>query len=216
MVHDLSKNVSVLNHYIAQLRDSEVQQDRMRFRENIKRCGQILAYEISKTFKYEESEVETPLGFADCKKMSQHLVIASILRAGLPFHQGFLSVLDEADNAFVSAYRKHHKDGTFEIDLQYLTCPNLEDSVLILGDAMLATGASIHKTIESLKSYGKPQKIHIATVIASTEGIKYIRRFHPKINIWACAIDDELTAKSYIVPGLGDAGDLSFGDKMQE
>nr|MBS0038317.1 uracil phosphoribosyltransferase [Saprospiraceae bacterium] len=216
MVYDLSKSASILNHYVTQLRDVKVQQDRMRFRENIKRCGQLLAYEISKTFNYDKCEVDTPLGVAPCKRLDKQVVIASIMRAGLPFHNGFLSILDEADNAFVSAYRKHHKDGTFEIDLQYLTCPNLDDSILIIGDAMLATGASIHKTIQSMGEYGKPHKIHIATVIASTEGIKYIQRFYPNVNIWTCAIDEELTAKSYIVPGLGDAGDLSFGEKMQD
>jgi len=216
MLKDLSKSASILNDYVAEMRDAEKQKDRLRFRSNIKRCGQMIAYEISKTLKYREQEVETPLGVAECEVMDQDVVIASVMRAGLPFHQGFLDVFDKADNAFVSAYRKHHKDGTFEIDLQYLTCPNLEGRVLILCDAMLATGASLHKTLEYLENYGKPSKVHIATVISSADGVKYIRRYHSKAIIWTCALDEELTARSYIVPGLGDAGDLSFGEKLQE
>ena len=216
MLKDFSKSNSIINHYVSQLRDAEIQGDRMRFRENIKRCGQLLAYEISKTLNYKTRETETPLGVAQCNVLEDRVVIASILRAGLPFHQGFLDVFDEADNAFVSAYRKHHKDGTFEIDLQYLTCPPLEDSVLILCDAMLATGASIHKAIKSFESYGKPRKIYMATVISSTDGIKYLSRLYPRIDIWTCAVDEELTARSYIVPGLGDAGDLCFGEKLQD
>lgn len=216
MLFDLSKNSSIINHYVAQLRDQSVQRDRLKFRNNIKRCGELLAYEISKTFNYDNKDVETPLGTAECEFLNKRVVIASVMRAGLPFHHGILNVLDEADNAFISAYRKHHKDGTFEIDLQYLTCPDLNDSYLILADAMLATGSSIQKALISMRPYGKPSKINIATVIASTDGIKHIRRYFPKANIWTCAIDEELTARSYIVPGLGDAGDLSYGDKLQE
>ncbi|TVR80361.1 MAG: uracil phosphoribosyltransferase [Saprospirales bacterium] len=216
MLHNLSKNSSVINHYLAEIRDAKKQVDRLRFRSNIRRCGEMIAYELSKTLKYKSVEVETPLGVAKSEVLDQSVVIASILRAGLPFHQGFLNVFDEADNAFISAYRKHHKDGTFEIDLQYLTCPPLEDRVLILSDAMLATGASIQKTLQNLESYGKPSKVHIATIIASVDGIKYIRRLYPNAVIWACAVDEELTARSYIVPGLGDAGDLAFGEKLQE
>jgi uracil phosphoribosyltransferase len=216
MLKDLSKNASILNQYVAEMRDAEQQKDRLRFRTNIQRCGKFLAYEISKTLKYRKEEVETPLGVADCNLLDQNVVIASVMRAGLPFHQGFLDVFDKADNAFVSAYRKHHKDGTFEIDLQYLTCPDLQDKVLILCDAMLATGASLQKTLEHLENFGKPAKVHIATVIASTDGIKYIRRFNSLANIWTCAVDEELTARSYIVPGLGDAGDLAFGEKLQD
>jgi uracil phosphoribosyltransferase len=216
MLKDLSKSNSIINHYLSQLRDAEIQKDRMRFRENIKRCGQLLAYEISKTLKYKKKATETPLGVAEGSVLEDRIVIASILRAGLPFHQGFLELFDEADNAFVSAYRKHHKDGTFEIDLQYLTCPPLEDSVLIICDAMLATGASIHKAIKAFEGYGKPRKIHMATVISSTDGLKHLRRLYPGIDIWTCAVDEELTARSYIVPGLGDAGDLCFGEKLQD
>lgn len=188
----------------------------MRFRRNLERLGEVLAYEISKTLKYEENSVETLLGIANTQVPNQRIVLSTILRAGLPFHQGMLNYFDQADNAFISAYRMHHKGGTFEIKLEYISCPQLDDCVLILCDPMLATGASIDLTIKALLEYGQPTEIHVVTAIASSYGLSYIRRLHPKVHIWMGAEDEELTAKSYIVPGLGDAGDLSFGSKLQD
>jgi len=212
----LSKYPSIANTYVAELRDVNIQKDRMRFRRNLERIGEVLAYEISKTLEYEPRDVETPLGIAKPNLLKDRVVIASILRAGLPFHQGILNIFDKADNAFVSAYRMHHKDGTFEINLQYTSCPNLTDSVLILADPMLATGASMDVTIKQLKEYGVPKKVHVVAGIASSYGYDYIRRLHPDVEMWIGDLDDELTAKSYIVPGLGDAGDLAYGAKLQE
>ncbi len=215
MVFNLSQKQSIANRYISELRDKEIQLDRMRFRRNLERMGQIFAYEISKTLKYDEEEVQTPLGIANASISSQRIVVGSILRAAIPMHNGVLSILDQADNAFISAYRKHHKDGTFEINLEYITCPDLDDAVLILVDPMLATGSSMDKTIVSLQEYGTPTKIHVATIIASSDGLNHIKRRFPSVQLWVGAVDEELTAKSYIVPGLGDAGDLAYGGKVQ-
>lgn len=212
----LSKYPSIANTYVAELRDVNIQKDRMRFRRNLERIGEVLAYEISKKLSYEEAEVETPLGIAKTGKLKDKVVLASILRAGLPFHMGLLNIFDQADNAFVSAYRMHHKDGTFEINLQYASCPDLNDAVLILADPMLATGASMDITIKQLKEYGTPKKIHVVAAIASVYGYEYIERLHPEVELWIGDLDEELTAKSYIVPGLGDAGDLAYGSKLQE
>ncbi len=211
----LSKYPSIANTYVAELRDVNIQKDRMRFRRNLERIGEVLAYEISKTLDYQVQDVETPLGIAKSNLLKDRVVLSSILRAGLPFHQGFLNIFDQADNAFVSAYRMHHKDGTFEINLQYASCPDLSDSILILVDPMLATGASMDVTIKQLKEYGTPKKIHVVAAIASSYGYEYIRRLHPDVELWIGDLDDELTAKSYIVPGLGDAGDLAYGAKLQ-
>ena len=216
MIFNLSEKKSIANKFIAELRDVNIQKDSMRFRRNLERVGEVLAYEISKTLKYEEAEVETPLGIATTNKMTQRVVLATILRAGLPLHQGMLNYFDDADNSFISAYRMHHKDGTFEINIEYVSCPSLNDAVVILCDPMLATGASINMTLEKLKEFGDPAEIHIATAVASSYGLEYISRLHPRVHIWMGALDDELTARSYIVPGLGDAGDLSFGSKLQE
>lgn len=216
MPHILTEKNSIANTFIAQLRDARVQADRMRFRKNIERLGQIFAYEISKTLQYEVREIETPLGIAAVSMPKDRIVIASILRAGLPLHHGMLSYFDDADNAFISAYRKHHKDGTFEINLEYVTCPDLNDCTLILTDPMLATGASFAAALEVLEKYGVPREIHLVTIIASSHGISYMRRTNARCKIWTGAIDEELTAKSYIVPGLGDAGDLLYGEKLQE
>ena len=213
--HLVQKN-SILNKHIAELRDARIQDDKMRFRRNLERSASIMAYEISRTFNYEEAEITTPLGISRMKVPDERIVVASILRAGLPMHNGVLSVLDDAESAFVSSYRKHHNDGNFEVKLEYVTCPPLDDSVLILTDPMVATGSSIQSALEALLENGQPRKIHIATVIASTSGIDYLQRKFPKAVIWAGDIDSELTAKSYIVPGLGDAGDLAFGPKVQE
>jgi uracil phosphoribosyltransferase len=211
----LNEHPSIANSFIAEIRDMNIQNDSMRFRRNLERIGEVLAYEISKTLNYSEVEVTTQLGIAETKIQSNSLVIGAILRAGLPLHQGLLNYFDKAENAFISAYRKHHREG-FEISLDYITCPSLEGKTLILADSMLATGASIHIALESMKKYGTPSEIHIVTAIASRNGLEYIQRKHPNVHIWMGALDEELTAKSYIVPGLGDAGDLAYGKKMQE
>ncbi len=216
MMFDLSENNSVANQFIAELRDVEIQKDRMRFRANVERLAYIFAYEISKTFEYRLKELDTPLGSVSIPLPTDRIVIASILRAGIPLHYAFLKYFDLADNAFISAYRKHHKDGTFEINLEFATCPNLDDSVLILTDPMLATGASFEAALKVLKNYGTPSSIHLVSIIASTYGVSYLSRLYPEIRMWVGAVDEELTAKSYIVPGLGDAGDLMFGSKLQD
>lgn len=216
MIHNLSSHKSILNKFLYEMRSVEKQKDSMRFRINMERMGEIMAYEISKHLDYEMATVETPLGEANMEVPKDSIVLASILRAGLPLHQGFLRIFDDVENGFVSAYRSHHKDGTFDIKLEYITCPNIEGKVLILLDPMLATGASIHKTLEYLEEYGSPKQVHVVSVIASSQGVKHIQRFFPNAQIWTGAIDEELTAKSYIVPGLGDAGDLCFGVKLQE
>lgn len=216
MIKDFNQSNSIINQYVAELRNVEIQKDSMRFRRNLERIGEIMAYEISKELDYELFEVETPLGVASIDLPSEIPVLGTIMRAGLPMHQGFLNVFDAAENAFVSAYRKHHKDGTFEIKIEYVSCPNLKDRVLIIADPMLATGASMVSTVKHLKELGQPKEIHIAVAIAAIDGINYVRRMLPKAKIWAGAIDEELTAKSYIVPGLGDAGDLAFGEKLND
>lgn len=213
---NLSRTNSIANRFIAELRDVNIQKDRMRFRRNLERIGEIMAYEISKTLTYRKKEVETPLGVANVELPNTRIVLATILRAGIPLHQGLLNYFDDADNAFVSAYRMHHKGGTFEINLEYISCPTLEGCVLILADPMLATGASIDITIKELIKHGVPKEIHVVTAIASTYGLDFIKRTHPNVKVWIGALDDELTAKSYIVPGLGDAGDLSYGAKLQD
>jgi len=206
---------SILNRFVAEMRDSEIQADSMRFRRNMERIGEIFAYEISKTLNYSSSEIITPLGAAEIKLPTEEPVLATILRAGLPFHNGFLNYFDKSPNAFVSAYRKHHKDGSFTIQMEYVSCPSLDDSTLILTDPMLATGSSIVLTYKELLAKGKPRHTHIVTIIASTQGIEYIKQklALENITIWAAAIDEELTAQAYIVPGLGDAGDLAYGGK---
>jgi uracil phosphoribosyltransferase len=215
MVINLSKQYSLLSNWVSELRDEEVQKDRMRFRRNLERIGEVAAFEISKHLAFEEKEIQTPLGIANCKVLKDQPVLATILRAGLPLHNGLLNYFDKADNAFISAYRKHHRDGTFEINLSYVSCPELEDRVVIISDPMLATGASLVKTIQFLRAEGHPSAIHIVVAIACTVGIEYVLRSEPNCTLWCGTIDDELTAKGYIVPGLGDAGDLAFGTKVQ-
>jgi uracil phosphoribosyltransferase len=215
MIVNLSKQHSLVSNWISELRDMTIQNDRMRFRRNLERIGEVAAYEISKVLAFKETEVETPLGTATSKVLENQPVIATILRAGLPLHQGILNYFDKADNAFISAYRKHNKDGTFDISLDYISCPEIEDRVLIISDPMMATGASLVKTIHFLKAEGRPKEIHIVAAIACTVGIEYVKREDPAVTIWCGDIDDELTAKGYIVPGLGDAGDLAFGVKIQ-
>jgi uracil phosphoribosyltransferase len=215
MIVNLSQQHSLISNWISEIRDVSIQTDRMRFRRNLERIGEVAAYEISKVLSFKETEVETPLGTATSKLLEQQPVIATILRAGLPLHQGLLNYFDKADNAFISAYRKHNKDGTFDISLDYISCPELEDRVLIISDPMLATGSSLVKTIQYLKAEGRPKEIHIVAAIACTVGIEYVKREDPAVTVWCGDIDDELTAKGYIVPGLGDAGDLAFGVKVQ-
>jgi uracil phosphoribosyltransferase len=215
MVINLSQDYSILCDWIAEIRDQSIQTDRMRFRRNLERIGEIAGYEISRHLAYEERDVQTPLGISPSKMLKAQPVLATILRAGLPLHQGLLHVFDKADNAFISAYRKHDTAGAFEISMGYMTSPELDNRVLILSDPMLATGASMVKTVQYLHSEGNPAEIHIVTAIACTVGIEYLHRALPSCKIWCGAIDDELTAKGYIVPGLGDAGDLSFGNKIQ-
>lgn len=216
MIFKLSDHQSIANKFLAELRDVNVQQDRMRFRKNLERLGEVLAYEISKTLTYEASEVETPLGIATIELPKDRIVVGNILRAGLPLHNGVLNIFDAADNAFISAYRMHHKDGTFEINVEYISCPDLTDCVLILCDPMLATGASMVLALKELRAFGTPKAIHIVSAVASSNGLQHLRRMNPQAKIWIGAEDEELTAKSYIVPGLGDAGDLSYGNKLQE
>lgn len=216
MIHNISQNNPLVGQIIAELRDTQIQKDRMRFRRNLERLGEMFAFEIGKILPAIEKEITTPLGMATCLVLQEQPVLATILRAGLPLHQGLLNVFDHADNAFVSAYRKHHKGGRFTIKLEYLSCPDLENRIVILADPMLATGASMALTIEQLYEQGAPKEMHIVTVIACTEGINEVRRHYPQVSIWTAAIDEELTAKGYIVPGLGDAGDLAFGEKIQD
>jgi uracil phosphoribosyltransferase len=216
MVIDLSKHHSLLNHWVAELRDVHVQNDRMRFRKNIERIGEVAAYELSKTLHFKTVDITTPLGIASTSLLEEQPVLATILRAGLPLHQGMLNYFDKADNAFISAYRKHHPDGSFEISLEYLSCPDLNNRVLILCDPMLATGASIVETIQAIQKTYTPAQIHIVVTIASQKGIEHVEKeLGADISIWCAAIDPILNDKSYIVPGLGDAGDLAFGSKMQ-
>jgi uracil phosphoribosyltransferase len=215
MLINLSQGYSILCDWVAELRDETIQRDRMRFRRNLERVGEIAAYEISRRLPYEEKEIQTPLGISNSRLLKSQPVLATILRAGIPIHQGLLNVFDKADNAFIAAYRKHNRDGSFEISLNYISCPDLENRVVILSDPMLATGSSMVKTIQYLRAEGHPSEIHIVTAIACTVGVEYVSRAEPSCKIWCGAIDDELTAKGYIVPGLGDAGDLAFGNKVQ-
>lgn len=216
MVRNLSSEISILNQYVSELRNIEVQNDRWRFRKNLERIGAVMAYEISKQLEYEINAIETPLGVAQCNQLKSNVVVASIMRAGIPMHNGLLSVFDHAENAFISAYRKHEKDGSFKIKLEYVSKPDLNDKILLLCDPMLATGASMGLTYKTLIEESKPKHTHIISAIASSEGVNYLERNFSKseMTIWSAAIDDELTAQAYIVPGLGDAGDLAFGKKL--
>lgn len=215
MVINLSEQHSLVSNWVSELRNVEVQQDRLRFRRNLERIAEVIGYEISRKLPFQEKEVTTPLGTHASKVMKEQPVLATILRAGLAMHNGLLNYFDKADNAFISAYRKHNPDGSFEIRLEYMSCPDIEDRIVIVSDPMLATGASLVKSIEFLKEEGTIKELHIVCAIACTVGIEYVLRAHPKATIWCGDIDDEITAKGYIVPGLGDAGDLAFGTKLQ-
>ena len=215
MVINLSHTYSLVSEWIGELRDREFQSDRMRFRRNLERFGEVAAMQISAKLQYAQKEVLTPLGTATCRVLKDQPVLATILRAGLPVHNGLLNVFDKADNAFISAYRKHNIDGSFEINLEYVSSPDIEGRVLIISDPMIATGSSVVKAIRFLRNEGNPSAIHIVAAIACSVGIEYVRRAEQGVTIWCGDIDEELTAKGYIVPGLGDAGDLAFGPKSQ-
>jgi uracil phosphoribosyltransferase len=217
MIHNLGQENSILNRFLSELRDEGIQKDSMRFRRNLERMGEIFAFEVSKTLEYVPQEIVTSLGVAEMNLPMEEPVIATILRAGLPFHQGFLNYFDHAPSAFISCYRKHTTEHEFEIKLEYASCPDLTNKTVILVDPMLASGASLYVTYRELKRFGNPKHVHIATVISSMEGINYLRRNLPlnDVTIWTAAIDEELTVRSYIVPGLGDAGDLAYGQKTE-
>ena len=216
MIHNLALGNSILNQFIAEIRDIEIQKDSMRFRKNLERIGEIFAYEISKSLSYKSIQTTTALGVANSQILSEQPVVATILRAGLPLHAGILNYFDKAGSAFIGAYRKHHKNNTFDIALEYTSCPDLTNKTLILCDPMLASGSSIVLAYKSLLSKGIPKHTHIVSAIASAEGLDYLKTNMPSPNytLWCGAIDQELTAQAYIVPGLGDAGDLAYGDKL--
>lgn len=215
-IRNLELQDSLFNHVLAEVRDVEIQQDRMRFRRNLERIGEIMAYEISKTMDYETKEVITPLGVKEVRVLAEQPVLATILRAGLPFHQGMLNMFDRADNAFIAAYRKYDKDDDSEIRVEYFSSPDLDGRVLVVCDPLLATGESLVKTIDGLLGdFTEPKHIHIAVAVASSDGLEHVRRNMSRrpVTIWVGSVDDELTARAYVVPGLGDAGDLAFGAK---
>jgi uracil phosphoribosyltransferase len=217
MVYNLGKKNSLLNQFLSELRDQTIQTDRMRFRTNLERLGEIFAYELSKKLDYEAQEINTPLGVTNVPLLKEHPVLATIFRAGLPLHQGMLNYFDRADNAFISAFRKYEKNGKFDIRIESVTSPDLENRILVITDVMLASGSSVVMAYKELLNNGKPKHTHIVSVLASVEGVEYIKKYLPgtKVSLWVGAIDDELTAQSYIVPGLGDAGDLAYGTKNQ-
>lgn len=214
-VKTLGNQNTILDQFIAEVRDVQIQQDSMRFRQNMERIGEIFAYEISKQLDYKTTQVTTSLGVADVPILADFPVIATILRAGLPLHTGMLHIFDKSSNAFVSAYRRYHNEGSFDIKVDYASCPNIEGKVLILSDPMLATGLSMHLCHKEIILYGKPTHTHFVSVLASVEGVEYMKRKFKGSNstLWVGVIDAELTAQAYIVPGLGDAGDLAFGVK---
>lgn len=216
IIHNFSESNSLLNQFVSELRDVNIQRDSMRFRRNIERIGEILSYELSKTLEYRVSTVQTPFGKKTMSLPNNNLVLCSVLRAGLPLHQGLLNYFDNAENAFISAYR-HHPEGRdeFEVIVKYFAAPALGGKTLILTDPMLATGKTLENVLKSLKTHGEPKTIHIISVIGSKEGIDYVAKVFPEnTQLWIAAIDEELTTKGYIIPGIGDAGDLAFGVKL--
>jgi uracil phosphoribosyltransferase len=216
-IHNLSEDNSILNTFIAEIRDVAIQQDRMRFRRNIERIGEVLGYEMSKTLDFRSKTIQTPLGNKSTDIYQNDIVLCSILRAGVPLHNGLLNYFDTADNAFISAYRHHkHDPETFEIVVEYLACPDLDGKTLILADPMLATGQSMVATFEALKPFGTPKEIHLVSVIGAQPGVDFVNRhFNSDSHLWIATIDEQLNDKGYIIPGLGDAGDLAFGEKIQ-
>ena len=215
-VINLGENNSILNRFVAELRDKNIQKDSLRFRRNLERIGEIFAYEISKTLDYSTKEVTTPLGIAECSTPDNKIVISTVLRAGLPLHDGVLNYFDNAQNAFIAAYRKYGKDNKFTIQIEYVSSPSIQDKILILTDTMLATGSSIVLAYNKMCEQGEPAHTHIVCPIASEISLGYLSKHlpHKKVTLWVAAVDEELTNKSYIVPGIGDAGDLAFGTKL--
>lgn len=217
-IHNLSKTPSILNTFVSEIRDKTIQKDSMRFRRNIERIGEILGYELSKSLHFEKHNIETPLGVSKTELHKNNIVLCSILRAGVPLHNGLLNYFDAAENAFISAYRQHkHNPESFEIVVEYLACPSLEGKTLILADPMLATGQSMAATFDALKPFGMPKKVHLVSVIGTKKGVDYINNvFDANTHLWIGAIDNTLNDKGYIIPGLGDAGDLAYGNKLQQ
>jgi len=215
-VYNLSESTSIFNQYIAEIRDEGIQKDPLRFRRNLERLGEVFGYEISKTLEYKVSDVKTPLGIAPVPVLKQQPVLATILRAGLPLQQGLLNIFDKAENAFISAYRKYDDEGEFHIEFEYLATPDLSDKVVMITDPMLASGASMEIAYKAMIQKGEPSHVHLVSVIASRKGVDYVRDSikAKNVTLWVGAIDEEMTTKSYIVPGLGDAGDLAFGPKI--
>ncbi len=217
-IHNLSEENSILNSFIAEIRDVTIQQDRMRFRRNIERIGEVLGYEMSKTLAFKSKTIQTPLGEKPTDIYQNDIVLCSILRAGVPLHNGLLNYFDDAENAFISAYRHHkHDPETFEIVVEYLACPDLNGKTLILADPMLATGQSMVATFEALKPFGTPKEIHLVSVIGAQAGVDFVNsHFNKNSHLWIATVDEQLNDKGYIIPGLGDAGDLAFGKKLQQ
>lgn len=216
IINDFSKKNSLISKYIFELRDVSIQKDSMRFRRNIERIGEIMSYEISKTLNYETVKVTTPLGEKEVYVPDNKIVLCSILRAGLPLHNGVLNYFDSVENAFISAYREHpNDDDDFEVIVSYLASPSIEGKTLILVDPMLATGKTLENVLEALKNHGKPKQIHILSVIGANPGIEYVEKIFPAdTHLWIAAVDDRLDSRGYIIPGLGDAGDLAYGEKL--
>lgn len=215
MLHNLSATPSALSVIMSELRDCKSQENRAQFRSNLERIGEIIAYEISKELSFRKSNIHTPLGISECDLFVEQPVIVTVLRAGLPFHSGFLRIFNQADSGFISAFRRHKPDGSFDIVEGYITCPDLEQRTVIIADPMLASGASALSAIKQLRDYGNASKTIFASVIAADAGVRKLQAANPEVDIWVGAIDPELDERSYIVPGLGDAGDLAFGQKVQ-
>ena len=214
-IHHFGEGNSLLNQFIAEIRDVEIQKDPMRFRRNIERIGEILSYELSKELNFSQNTVKTPLGEKNISLISDKLVLCSVLRAGLPLHQGILNYFDQIENAFISAYRHHSSPEKFDIKVEYLASPSLDQKILILADPMLATGSSLVAVYNTLKKLGHMEQVHIVSVIAAQEGIDFVAAHFPEnCHLWVATVDEKLNSKGYIVPGLGDAGDLAYGDKM--
>jgi uracil phosphoribosyltransferase len=214
MIFNLDKTTSIANVFLAELRDENIQKDAMRFRRNMERLGEFFAYEISKTLEFERKETQTPLGLAKTAFLPQQPVLATILRAGVPLHQGLLNIFDQSESTFITAYRKNHKNGNFVIQVEHISTPDLTDKVVIMADPMLATGMSMVLCCKELLNRYQIKELHIVAAIASVEGVNHVRANLPKAKLWLGAIDEEMTSKSYIVPGLGDAGDLAYGVKQ--
>ncbi len=214
MLRNLTDPGSVLGMYLKELRDTTLQRDRKRFRDNLRRVGSCMAYEISKQLEFVNESVTTPLGTAPCKVLKEQPVVATVLRAGLPMHEGFLDIFDKAESAFIAAYRREGEGAEVKVELEYVSAPSIGDRVLILCDPMLATGTSLLRSLEAIEKRGKARQVHIAAIFASAPGIAAVQHSRPDVHLWVAAIDPELNSRAYIVPGLGDAGDLAFGEKL--